>query len=575
MWADVTEFTLAMEASENVMAASTLAWVDRCVQGWLADLKGIFLQQAGDAVLLAFDAPPHALEAAQRLRHDWQLLAPGQLSGWGRELRVALHWGQVRRGSQGFVSHSLNQLARLAQEVVPGQVWASAEFWQQMPPDRQSRTVDLGLMHFRHLEGPLHVFRVWPEHAAEVAQRGSGRSSHSSGRSSGRTGRSIRPASSEASNLPLPRLAVQCSPGQGAWDWSQTIADTAANDRSVDLAVLAPGSNDPTQVFDSLQRSGADYLLWRAPVQDGQCRVSLWAASQCHEIDAWTVVADASPGWDAQLWRSARVAWQRHALARAQSQPPQALSTGLLAFAAIQLMYAGQLRDFEQAHQLLAAWQERHRRSARPHVWRVLWQVMRHTRGLSGADTESAWHHVRQALRLEPEHAHAWAARGFAQGHLRGDAQAGLRDLERAQALQPDLPWIAIYRATLNCLNGDERLGLRQADQALIRPMPEALDAYALGVAGHTAVFAGQTALGLRWLESSWRGHRFHSPTLRMLVVAHQMMGHGQTARLFLRELLLLEPGLTARNYVTRSRAAYTRRMEMAHWLIEAGLPLK
>ena len=66
VWADVTEFTLAMEASESAMAQRTLAWVDRCVQGWLVNLRGRFLQQAGDAVLLAFDDANQALLAAQQ-----------------------------------------------------------------------------------------------------------------------------------------------------------------------------------------------------------------------------------------------------------------------------------------------------------------------------------------------------------------------------------------------------------------------------------------------------------------------------------------------------------------------------
>ena len=33
VWADVTEFTLAMEANETVMASRTMARVDRCAQG--------------------------------------------------------------------------------------------------------------------------------------------------------------------------------------------------------------------------------------------------------------------------------------------------------------------------------------------------------------------------------------------------------------------------------------------------------------------------------------------------------------------------------------------------------------
>ena len=72
-----------------------------------------------------------------------------------------------------------------------------------------------------------------------------------------------------------------------------------------------------------------------------------------------------------------------------------------------------------------------------------------------------------------------------------------------------------------------------------------------------------------------FRSQRHASPTLRMLVVAHQMRGRHQLARFFLQELLSLEPGLNARNYLGRTRAGHARRTEMAHWLMQAGLPMK
>jgi class 3 adenylate cyclase len=101
VWADVTEFTQAMEASESSMALSTLAWVDRCVQGWLSELQGRFLQQAGDAVLLAFDDAHLALQAAHRLRRDWQSLGSQRSGEWGRlALGTCMGWQAGLCGTQ-------------------------------------------------------------------------------------------------------------------------------------------------------------------------------------------------------------------------------------------------------------------------------------------------------------------------------------------------------------------------------------------------------------------------------------------------------------------------------------------
>lgn len=555
VWADVTEFTRAMEARETAMAQSTLAWVDRCVQGWLVDLQGRFLQQAGDAVLLAFEQPRLAMQAAHRLRQDWHDLAPEDVSGWGRELRVALHWGQVWQGSQGVVAHSVNQLARLAQEVVPGQIWCSAAFWQRLPTRPKRLATELGWMHFRHLDAPLQVYRLWPQRMSPMRPLGLNQASEA--------------------QTPKPRVAIQSSPGAQAWAWTQAVVQVGEQDPDAEISALAPGSTQVSQALEVLQRCGADYLLWRAPAQGPWCRVSLWAAKTGFEVEHWRQAVDADLTPVRELWRQARSAWQRHALARAQSDPPQTLSAGLLAYAALHQMHAAELRDFERADALLAVWQQRQGRSALPHIWRVLWQVMRHTRGLPGVDRAAARHHAQEALRLGPDLAHAWAASGFASGHLHGDIEQGLRDLAQADALQADSAWNAIYRATLCCMAAAPEAGLRAAHDALTHATPEGLDDYVTGLAGHAALFAGHTELGAKWLESSWRGHRHHSPTLRMLVVAHQRLGHAQTARLFLRELLMLEPQLTARSYLARNRSGHAHRAEMAHWLIEAGLPLK
>ncbi len=555
VWADVTEFTQAMEASESSMALSTLAWVDRCVQGWLSELQGRFLQQAGDAVLLAFDDAHLALQAAHRLRRDWQSLGSQRNGEWGRDLRVALHWGPVWAGKQGYVAHSLNQLSRLASEVLPGQVWASAALWQRLPAGLQDCSTELGLMHFKHLDAPMRVFRLWPLEPPKGRAASPG------------------PATVSAVNqAPRPRLAVQSAQGDGDWAWTQGVLEWASQDPSITVAALAPGPARGHSALATLQGTGADFLLWRSSVQGDWARVTLLAAPHGFEIEHWPVAAqDTGSGLGSEV----RATWQRHAWAMAQSLPQSALSHGLLSHAAVQLMHAGQPRDFERSLGLLQAWQSRFRRSARPLVWRVLWHVMRHTRGLGGTQVQDVLQHAQRALELEPEWAHAWAARGFALGHLCGDIEAGMRDLERAEQLQADLPWCGIYRSTLCCLNGQARQGLQVAGQALTSPMVDGLTHYALGVAGHAAVFAGQATLGARWLEGSWRGHRYHSPTLRMLVVAHQMLGHTESARVFLRELLTLEPSLTVRSYLARTRVAHARRLELAHWMAQAGLPLK
>ena len=159
--------------------------------------------------------------------------------------------------------------------------------------------------------------------------------------------------------------------------------------------------------------------------------------------------------------------------------------------------------------------------------------------------------------------------------HLLGDVECGLRHLEMAQVIDPELHWVPLYRSVLWCMLNRPELAMQSAHQALAQAPLAPWSGYAMGLAGHAAVFDHQPDLAVNWLESSWRQQRHASPTLRMLVVAHQMRGRHQLARFFLQELLSLEPGLNARNYLGRTRAGHARRTEMAHWLMQAGLPMK
>jgi tetratricopeptide (TPR) repeat protein len=194
---------------------------------------------------------------------------------------------------------------------------------------------------------------------------------------------------------------------------------------------------------------------------------------------------------------------------------------------------------------------------------------------LGRSEREDALHHAKQALVLEPEHAHAHAVHGFVMAHLQGDIEGGMRELEQAQKLGPHLRWVQLYRSVLWCLLNEPERAMQDIESAQAHMPQDATQGFALGLAGHAAVFDHQPALAIQWLEMAWRKDRHHSPVLRMLVVAHQMLGQTEMAHFFLRQLLQLEPQLTARSYLARGRAGHARRLEMAHWLMAAGLPMK
>jgi tetratricopeptide (TPR) repeat protein len=319
----------------------------------------------------------------------------------------------------------------------------------------------------------------------------------------------------------------------------------------------------------------ADFLLLRRTCPQHHI-VELWANPLPLKIRTWSYPLRPSdgmphPGIAIEIQES----MHEHMASKARSQPDSSLSHGQLRGAALHMMHAGALPDFHRSGDLLAAWSRRFNRHAQPHVWHALWHVLRHTRGLGSDDGSEALHHSRQALTLNPDHAHAHAVHGFAMAHLQGNIEGGMRELEHAQNLDPQLHWIRLYRSVLWCLLNEPQRAMQEIALALTQTPKDSTQGFALGLAGHAAVFDQQPALAIEWLEKAWEQDRHHSPILRMLVVAHQMLGQNEMAKFFLRQLLKLEPKLTARSYLARARAGHARRVELAHWLMKAGLPMK
>ncbi len=548
LWADVTEFTRAMEASEPLMAERTTAWVERCTRGWLQDLGGEFLSQAGDALILAFDGPELALNAAHRLQDDWHSLAPHLACDGPMPLRIALHWGAVRRGGLSYVANSLNQLARLAQQVTAGEIWISADLMQRWSTPHRPKTQDLGWMYFKHLAQPLRVFRLPPN-------------------------TELPPAVTAQSQSDLPRVLVLAGPGQDSMTLTQHWVQQLLNHQGLEVTGVAwPGFE--VDAMDLLQQARADFLLRRVRMSE-QWIWELRAAPQGIVLHRWPETLERErirPEFTAQ---SLFEAMQMHSAALALSQVDQALSPGLLRMSSLHLMHHSPPQHQARITALLQAWAHRQPRLAEPQIWRAQWEVLRHTRGHAGVDAELAVHHADQALRLAPEDGQAWASRGFVLAHLRGDLDRGLRDLEQA-TLRPNAePWASLYRSVLFSMLQQTGAAQHWAMQAMLRPPAGAPRAHAWGLVGHATLINGQVGASIRWLENSWRAQRHHSPTLRMLVVAHQMLGQTNMAAFFLRELLSLEPDLTARSYLGRTRAGHALRAELAHWLMAAGLPKK
>ena len=129
------------------------------------------------------------------------------------------------------------------------------------------------------------------------------------------------------------------------------------------------------------------------------------------------------------------------------------------------------------------------------------------------------------------------------------------------------------YRTTIDSLMGDTNSAYQAGQQALRLAPCGPMRYYQCCLAGHAALFDGRTLEAAQLLETSCALNPAHSPTLRMLVVAHHDLGNLARARTVMAQLRLLEPDLTVERYLSRSPGAHAQRARFAQVMAAVGLP--
>jgi tetratricopeptide (TPR) repeat protein len=267
---------------------------------------------------------------------------------------------------------------------------------------------------------------------------------------------------------------------------------------------------------------------------------------------------------------------QKDVWLQGQGRPLPALNSSLLLMVAVQAMHGSSGAGFGQARKQLEVLIERHPRLSAPRAWLALWHVLSVTRGVVEGSpdwAQQALRQVRQALDLDPLDDQAWATQGFVECHLLGELDRATHSIRKALALAPNQPWAWLFKTTIDSLSGRTAEAFQAAQQALALSPVDPLRYYHCCLAGHAAAFDHRDDQALEWLTQSWRLNRVHAPTLRMLVVVHQTLGNTEAARQFMRELLLLEPGLTVEKYLARIPVGHPERRRFAARMAEAGLP--
>jgi class 3 adenylate cyclase/tetratricopeptide (TPR) repeat protein len=539
---------------------------------------GRLVKSLGDGLLLVFDSPHTAWQVAcslhQRLAQcQWCVPAAEQL--W---LRAGLHLDWVYQHPLDVFGTAPNLAARIASLAGAGDTVCTAEVWAQIQHDPNVQGEDWGLCWLKHLQQPV---RVWRLHAIELWQVES-------------TPRHM-PVADEQPLSPLIALvsAQWISPGGD----SELLADLVLHGlaerltrvhglRVVDaLSAGLPGLGVLQDAQQALRQLKADALLvLGGRVQSERLTLEVeWVSRESMPGNFSVTVQYPLPDVfepDSALMghvveQVVRQLLRRHDYACARL-PLHNLGSHALMLAGIQAQHGEHRERFAHARACFEELVRRHPRLPSPRAWLSQWHVLSVTRGLttpSIAQAREALMQVQQALMHQPDHPLAWAAQAFVQCHLERDPERAHASVMQALRLAPSQAVAWMYRTTIESLLGRTDQAYAAGQRALELTPLGPLRYYQCCLVGHAALFDGRPQEAVRLLEESMALNPSHSPTARMLVVAHHDLGQWDQARRALAALRRLEPALTVETYLARSAGGHAHRARFADAMAAVGLP--
>lgn len=575
--ADLVESVRLVDEDEEGTIRRWRGFIAEMRRGCLARCGGRLIKSLGDGVLLEFEHVLRAVQCAFEMQAMLRAASASLTDAQSLKLRIGIHVAEVIVDRHDIYGAGVNLAARLSSRAGPGEIVSSHEVCHCLVVGLDAEVEDLGPCFFKHIRQPVRAYRL-----REVAA-----SKPCAGAHSAQPGDDLRPT---IAVIPFEARVVDAE--------SHCVGDLIADAVIVQLckhSALRVVSRLSSSAFrgrssrgsDVQQHLGAAYALSGSYVVQGSRLLInaefselasgrvLWADRLLAEIDDLLLV-------ECELARRFSDAVCRatldETLAGARAQAVPNLPSYSLQLGAIAMMHRHAGDDFDRVRAMLEQLIERHPRFAAPRAWIAKWHVLRVTRGIVAdrrAEAEIALDHTRRALESDPDCSLALAMQGFVQCHMLHDLQSAISTLHAAIELNPNDSLAWLFKAVVHSLWGEGDAALAAAHEARRLSPLDPLRCYYDSLASTAALSAGRYELALEWAQRSLHGNRTHSPTLRALAIAQIELGLLDDAAGTVRELRLLDPGLTVSSYVARSPAGDNEvRRRYADALHRAGLPL-
>ena len=571
---DVVESVRLMQADEAGVIDRWRRFVNQVRTRLLPGRGGRMVKSLGDGLLLEFGDVAAAANAAIAMQQAMARQNEGRDAEACMQLRIGIHVAEVTRDEHDIYGTGVNLAARLTTLAGPGEIVASAEARDGLTDGLDATVFDLGDCYMKHLDAPVHAFRVGPPGPLPV----------------------IAPEASQPGPT-RPTVAVIPMRSVGAPLDTSLIGDALADEiiaalsktqalnvvSRLSTAVFKDRNDPPAQVAACL---GADYLISGSVQVSGEqlkLMVELAEAPGGRVVWADRLFGDLRGIWAADdpmistVVAETSAAIMQHELQRASLHALPTVKGYSLLIGAIALMHRSSTVEFDTAKAMLEHLIDRDRRHARPHAWLANWHALSVTQSRSRApqaDMQRAFDHAQRALDCDPQCALALAIDGVLQLNLRKDFAAARARLDAAVDANPNESLAWLFRGILHGFSGEGAPAEEASARALMLSPVDPMRHYYDSLAASAALGARHYERAIELAERSLRVNRMHPSTYRALAIAQSMAGRIDAARTSVRDLLALTPGYTVSQFRALSGfSAGPLGSVFAEALQAAGLP--
>jgi TolB-like protein len=570
---DLVESVRLMSANEVAVIDHWRGFVRYATSTVLPRHAGRLVKSLGDGIMAEFDSAREATAAALSLHRYFDDANASLPSEQKLYLRAGLNATHVYVDDIDIYGSGVNLAARVASLAGPGETMATAALRDGLDDGLDGLVEDMGDCYLKHVSGPVRAYRIGAKGPSPIL---TSEGDYPKATQSTVAVIPFTARSSEAQHFAIGELiadGVIAHLGKSAeLKVVSRLATTALRDRSMDVHRVEQLLKADFILSGAYVVSGAR-LLVTAELVHAPTNEVLWVHRVPEQIDDLLQPDSQMCHFIAEACHQSILGF---AVQQAMYRPLPTLAEQSLMFAGIAGVHQAARDGFNFSGKALSAVIERHPRHADAYAWLAKWYAIGTNRGLHGADSQKiATDLAERALQAAPESAFALTIAGLVRGFFLQDLDAAGKCYEKALSLNPSEPLAWLYTGTLRAWQGRAAEGAAAARRALELAPIGVAQYYVESLAALPLVCAGATGEAIALLRHSLRLNSSHTASHRVLAIALVMDGQLDAARLAARELMLLEPHFSVREFKRRYAGRnHPHALEIAAALAEAGVPL-